>query len=73
MQLQVCVVCTCILASQMWVLCWLLPAMVGHYVPEDDEKWKNFSLLIKIMSYCFSPIITSGECAYLKVNIHLPR
>ena len=31
----------------MWLLGHLLPAMMGHNVPMDDEYWKNFILLLK--------------------------
>lgn len=56
-------------ASQMWLLGRLLPAMIGHLVPEDDTCWKNLILLLQIMDYLLAPKLTRDEAAYLQVLI----
>ena len=53
----------------MWLLARILPAMVGHLVPEDDEKWCNLMLLMRITMYLFSPKITSDEADYIAILI----
>lgn len=55
------------IASQMWLLGRLLPLMVGHLVPKENSKWKNILLLLKIMGYLLSPVISDDDCIYLKV------
>ena len=35
-------------ASQMWCLGRLPPLMIGNLVPEDDDRWRLFTLLIEI-------------------------
>ena len=39
------------LASKMWCMGRLLPLMTGDLVPEDDEKWKLFLLLLIMFSH----------------------
>lgn len=55
------------IASQMWLLGRLLPLMVAHLVPKENSKWKSFLLLLKIMDYLLSPVISDDDCIYLKV------
>ena len=38
-----------ITASQMWIFSTLLPLMIGDLVPEDDQKWECFLLLLDIV------------------------
>ena len=42
-------------ASQMWLLSQYLPLMIGAEIPNDDEHWKSFTLLLQIMQYLFAP------------------
>ena len=53
----------------MWLLGHILPAMVGCRVPEDDGKWENVMLLLRITSYLFSSKLTSDESDYLGILI----
>ena len=40
--------------------------MIGHRVPEDDEHWRNFLLLLRILDYMFAPVVSKDCVAYLK-------
>lgn len=53
----------------MWLLARILPAMVGRYVPEEDENWCNLLLLLRIVAYLFSPKITFDEADYVAILI----
>lgn len=53
----------------MWLLGRLIPAMLGHFIPSNDENWQNFILLLSILELLLSPSITSDECAYLQILI----
>lgn len=50
----------------MWCLAWLLPLMIGDQVSSDDEHWKNFLLLLTILDYIFSPVVSSDCAGHLK-------
>ena len=52
-------------ASQMWLLGRLLPILVGQYVPEDDEHWCNYLLLLDIVDIMFFRRITEDTPGYL--------
>lgn len=56
-------------AAQTLLLCRTIPLMVGDCVPEEDEHWRCFLLLLKICDIVFSPIIPKGYCAVLKLLI----
>ena len=56
-------------ASQMWLLGRILPAMVGQFIPREDENWCNVLLLLRITTYLFTPKITSDEADYLAILI----
>lgn len=49
----------------MWLLSRILPLVVGDLVPEDDERWLNYLLLMKIVDLLFSPTISEDNAAYL--------
>lgn len=53
----------------MWLLARILPAIVGRFVAEDDEKWSNLILLLRITGYLFAPRLTSDEADYLALQI----
>ncbi len=50
----------------MWCLARLLPLMIGLQVPEDDEHWTNFVLLLSIMDLIFAPILSRDCAPYIK-------
>ena len=56
-------------ASQMIVLTRELPMLVADLIPETDEHWKSFIILLKICSIALSPITTPDTVAYLRVLI----
>ncbi len=53
----------------MWLLGRILPLVIGDLVPEDNEKWLNFLLLMEIVDRLFSPHISEDSVAYLSVLI----
>ena len=48
-------------ASQMWLLARLLPAMAGSKIPEGDEHWKNFLLMLEVTDYLLAPRFTEDD------------
>ena len=42
----------------------LIPVMIGHKVPSEDQHWANYLLLLRI-----SPVTSEEDCQYMKVNI----
>lgn len=42
----------------MWLLGRLLPILIGSSVPEGDEKWQNFLLLLDMVEILFARQIT---------------
>ena len=56
-------------ASQSWLLSRYLPLMIGGMVPEDDVYRANYTLLVKIMVYLFSPKINEDDAAILQEMI----
>ena len=52
-------------ASQMWNLGVNLPLMVGDLVPNTDEEWECFLLLLDILQICVSPVVSKDLVAYL--------
>ena len=49
------------IAAQMWLLGRLLPRMVGHLVPTNDEHWLNFLDLLEIVDLLLAPELTEDE------------
>ena len=45
----------------MWCLGRLLPLMIGHHIPQDNEHCLNFLALLQVIDYLFAPAI-SHEC-----------
>ena len=50
----------------MWCLGRLLPLMIGDRVPNDNERWKNFLLLLSIMDYVLAPAISLDCVVHLR-------
>ena len=42
----------------MWLLGRLLPLMIGYWVPEEDEHWLSYLLLLDIVDILFAPDIS---------------
>uniref|UniRef100_A0A1X7U1C6 Uncharacterized protein n=1 Tax=Amphimedon queenslandica TaxID=400682 RepID=A0A1X7U1C6_AMPQE len=56
-------------ASQCWCLGHLLPLMIGHIIPVDNDHWNNFCLLLTIMDYLFALTISPNAINYLRIII----
>lgn len=54
----------------MWLLGRILPLIIGDYVPDDDEHWENFLLLMEITDHLFAPCVTSDQASYLACLIN---
>lgn len=57
------------IASQMWLLARLLPLMIGSKVPDDDEHWINFLLLLDIADVLMAPESSEDEVSLLSTMI----
>ena len=55
----------------MWSLGRLLPFMVGRFIPQEDEYWENYLLMLQITDYLLAPEITADEVAHLKILIEM--
>ena len=53
----------------MWCLARLLPLIIGDQIPEGDDHWDNFLLLLKISEYVFSPVSSKEIAAFLTTLI----
>lgn len=58
-----------LVAAQMWLLGRILPLVIGDLVPDDDERWSNYLLLMDIVDLLFSPCVSKDNCAYLTTLI----
>ena len=56
-------------AHQMWILAHIMPQLIGHKIPTNDEKWINFLRLIQIQQLCTSPISSEHTSTSLSVLI----
>ena len=55
----------------MWNLAVNLPLMVGDLVPNTDEEWECFLLLLDILQICVSPVVSTDLVAYLTALIEM--
>lgn len=56
-------------AAETIVLVKYLPLLLGDTIPEDDQNWYSFLLLIKICKIALSPIYTPDTVPYLRVLV----
>lgn len=54
-----------IVASQMWLLGRLLPHMIGHWIPRDNEHWLLYLLLLEIVDILLAPEVQIEDIAVL--------
>ena len=54
----------------MWLLGRLLPVMIGHWVPEGDEHWQVFLMMLEIVDILFAPELAPEDVSLLAVLIH---
>ena len=52
-------------AAQMWLLGRILPLLIGDLIPDDDEHWLSFLLMLEIVDHLFSPQVTEDQAAYV--------
>lgn len=53
----------------MWCLARLLPLIIGNEIPDDNDNWCNYLLLLDILDYIFAPSLTPQSVAHLKILI----
>ena len=53
----------------MWVLAIHLPFIIGQFVPNDDQYWSCFLLLLKILKICAARITSVCLAHYLSILI----
>ena len=56
-------------ASQSLLLIRILPLIIGDVVPRDDQNWKCFLLLAKILDLVVSQVSSPNLCAVLQATI----
>ena len=54
---------------QMWYLAVYLPLLIGDEIPDDDNEWECFLLLLDILQICVSRVLSIDLIDYLKVLI----
>ena len=50
----------------MWCLGRFLPLIIGNLVPEEDERWQLFNMLLEINDIVFSPIVSEDHIGILE-------
>lgn len=53
----------------MWLLGRILPLVIGDYVPDDDERWLNYLMLMDVVDLLFCPQISEDNVVYLAALI----
>ena len=48
-----------------------LPLMIGELVPECDEEWECFLLLLEILQICLSSVFSADLVEYLAFLIEM--
>ena len=56
-------------ASEMLLLTYLLPFIIGEKIPTGDHYWNCFLCLRKILDLVLSPVVSENYCSSLKLNI----
>jgi len=53
----------------MWTLGRMLPVMIGHLIPQEDEHWVHYVQLLEIVDLIFAPTVNPESPGYLEVLI----
>jgi len=53
----------------MWTLGRMLPVMIGHLIPQEDEHWVHYVQLPEIVDLIFIPTVNPESPGYLEVLI----
>lgn len=56
-------------ASEMLTMARIFPLLIGDKIPESDQNYQCFLLLIKILRISLAPTITNSLIAYLRIII----
>ena len=48
----------CYLAAQMWLFARILPQMIAHMVPRNEDHWLNFLDLLQTVDMLLAPELT---------------
>ena len=56
-------------ASQMWLLGRLLPVIMGKYIPDDDEHWRCYLQMLRILTILAAIEITEDTVSVLSLLI----
>ena len=43
--------------------------MIGSFIPESDDHYKNYLRMLEIMDYLMAPEISEDDVSYLKLSI----
>ena len=54
----------------MWLLGRILPILIGEFVPQQDEHWELFLIMMEIVDLLFSPATSVDHAAYLAALIN---
>ena len=53
----------------MWALAINLPLMIGNQIPQDNEKWECFLLLLDILQLCTARVASVPQASFLEALI----
>ena len=62
-------ICFHVTANEMWCLARFLPLLIGEFIPEDDDHWEAYCILLEIVRIAFSPLISKQQMPYLQILI----
>ena len=58
-----------LIASQIWSFAVYLPLMIGDKVPEEDQMWECFLLLLEITKYCTARVTSQAASHYVRALV----
>ena len=56
-------------SAQTWLLARILPFLIANDIPESDDNWRCYLMLLKIIDICLATVVSPDLCAVLKVLI----
>ena len=56
-------------APQIWCLGHIPSLLIVHLVPEGDNVWNNFLMLLTIIDYVFAPITSDYKANYVAMLV----
>ena len=58
-------------SAQCLCLLRLLPLMISHYIPNDNECWKIYIKFLQILDFILAPSLDRGQLKYLEIEIQM--